>query len=107
MMRNDIESVAREYMVAHQSDDVDRLTSLEFSLRINNLKVNSSEFARDIVAEAMEITGFLGYLNNTEFSVTRHLRDAYSAAPMIGNGRLIDTNAMMSMVYKGDSQHSG
>ena len=101
MMRNDIENVSREYMAAHQADDVEHLTSLEFSLRINNLKVNSSEFVRDIVADAMEITGFLGYLNNTEFSVTRHLRDAYSAAPMIGNGRLIDTNAMMSMVHKG------
>ncbi len=101
MMRNDIESVTREYMAAHQADDLDKLTSVGFGLRINNLKVNSSEFVRDITADAMEITGFLGYLNNTVYSVSRHLRDAYSAAPMIGNGRLVDTSAMMSMVHKG------
>ena len=102
MTRNDIENVTREYMAAHESDDVGKLTSVDFSLRINNLKVNSSESVRDIVADAMEITGFLGYLNNTEYSVARHLRDAYSAAPMIGNGRLIDTNAMLSLVHKAD-----
>lgn len=60
----------------------------------------------DICVKAMAICGFAGYLNNSPYSVGRHLRDALSAAPMIGNGRIIEMNAANLMAYKGDNEVS-
>jgi len=100
--RDTVKSVGKRYMKAHLEDDIDYLSSIGFSLKINALKLNSSQLVTDICLKAMTICGFAGYLNNTPFSIARNLRDALSAAPMIGNGRLIETNATNLLVYKND-----
>lgn len=99
--RDTVKSVGELYLNAHIKNDIEFLFSIPFSLKINALKLNSSQMAAEICIKAMQICGFAGYLNNTPFSVGRHLRDALSAAPMIGNGRIIETNATNLMVYKG------
>ena len=48
------------------------------------------------------ICGILGYKNDTKFAVGRHLRDAHSAALMVGNDRIYATNASMLLVLKDD-----
>jgi acyl-CoA dehydrogenase len=96
-----VECTGREYLQAHESDDTDLLTSIRFSLRINALKLSASEMAAEICIHAMEICGFAGYLNNSPYSVARNLRDALSAAPMIGNGRIVETNAANLLIHKG------
>jgi len=99
--RDTVKTVSELYLQAHNEDNKDFLFSIPFSLKINALKLNSSQLVTEICTKAMQICGFAGYLNNTSFSVGRHLRDALSAAPMIGNGRIIETNATNLMVYKG------
>jgi len=96
-----VSSTGNEYLQAHENDDVELLTSIGFSLRINALKLSASTMSPEICRKAMEICGFAGYLNNTPFSVARNLRDSLSAAPMIGNGRIIETNATNLMIHKG------
>ena len=96
-----VKSTGRDYMQAHENDDTEKLSSIGFSLRINALKLSASTFAADICMKAMRICGFAGYLNNSPYSVTRQLRDALSAAPMIGNGRIVETNATNLLAYKG------
>jgi len=101
--RDTVKCTGQQYMQAHLADDFDLLSSIGFSLKINSLKLNASQLVTDVCLQAMAICGFPGYLNNTPFSISRHLRDALSAAPMIGNGRLIETNATNLMMHKGET----
>jgi acyl-CoA dehydrogenase len=50
----------------------------------------------------LSITGIQGYKNDSKFSVGRHLRDSLSAALMVGNDRILATNASMLLVLKDD-----
>lgn len=99
--KDTVNSVGDYYLQAHLADDVELLSSVAFSLKINALKLNASQLVTDICMRAMTVCGFAGYLNNTPFSIARNLRDALSAAPMIGNGRIIETNATNLLAYKG------
>jgi acyl-CoA dehydrogenase len=71
-----------------------------FSIRTNNLKISSSQRVVDIVGRAMLICGISGYRNDTKYSLSRHLRDAYGAALMVNNDRIMKLNAGMLMVHK-------
>ncbi len=100
--KDTVKSVGERYLKAHKEDNETLLSSMAFSLKINALKLNASQLVTDICLRAMAICGFAGYLNNTPYSIARHLRDALSAAPMIGNGRIIETNAAHLLAFKGD-----
>jgi acyl-CoA dehydrogenase len=67
---------------------------------MNNLKVSASQLVVDIVHRALLICGIQGYKNDSPFSLGRHLRDAHSAALMIGNDRILATNASLLLVLK-------
>ena len=71
--------------------------SFDFAIRINNLKLACSTLVVDIVSRAMLICGIEGYRNDSRFSLSRHLRDAYGAAVMVNNDRIADHNATMLM----------
>jgi acyl-CoA dehydrogenase len=77
-------------------------SGLGIALRMNDLKLSASRLVVEIVGEALGICGMDGYRNDTPFSVGRHLRDAHSAALMIHNQRLIETNASLWMVGRRD-----
>ncbi len=102
LMRNDIMSVAREYeyLVTNGADR--HLDSLSFALRINNLKLDASRLVVEIASEALSICGIAAYKNDSPVSLGRHLRDAHSAALMINNERIQETNASLLLVHKDD-----
>jgi acyl-CoA dehydrogenase len=85
----------------HQ-DDPDALAGLGFAIRMNNLKTSASRMAPDIVARALGVCGVSGYRCDSPYAVGRHLRDAYSAALMISNDRILSANAAMLLVHKED-----
>jgi acyl-CoA dehydrogenase len=101
-LRDEVATVAREYDAAHAGRDKERLASLGFALRINNLKLTASTAVVDIVGEALGICGIAAYKNDSQLSLGRQLRDAHSAALMISNDRIHDTNASLLLVHKGN-----
>ncbi len=80
--------------------DRDQLSTLAMALRFNNLKVVASEHAADICRGALDTSGVMGFKNDTPYSVGRHLRDAMSAALMIANERIHQTNARLLLIAK-------
>ena len=78
------------------------LLGLGFALKMNNLKIATSQQAAEVVHHALGICGIMGYKNDSPFSVTRHLRDSLSAALMIGNDRILSKSASLLLVYKDD-----
>jgi acyl-CoA dehydrogenase len=69
---------------------------------MNSLKVSASETAPQLVHQALQITGVMGYKNDSKFSVARHYRDVLSAALMISNDRILSKSASMLLVFKDD-----
>ena len=65
----------------------------------------ASGVVRDRARRRCSICGIAGYRNDTPFSVGRHLRDALSAALMIGNDRIHATNASLLLVAKEADRH--
>lgn len=80
----------------------EELTSLAFSVRMNNLKIAASEAVVEIVSRALLICGIAGYRYDSKVSVGRQLRDAYSAGVMILNDRLYATNATLLLAVRED-----
>ena len=83
----------------------DAFRSFGFSIRVNNLKLSSSQLVVDIVGRAMLICGIAGYRNDSKFSLGRHLRDAYGAALMVNNDRILGHNATMLLALQGGVDH--
>jgi acyl-CoA dehydrogenase len=81
-------------------DEREELMGMGWALRLNNLKIASSELAPQIVHKALQIVGILGYKNDSPFSLGRHYRDALSGSLMISNERIAAKNASMLLVYK-------
>ena len=54
------------------------------------------------MTQCLGICGIAGYKNDSPYSLGRHLRDAHSAALMIGNDRILATNASLLLVHKDD-----
>jgi len=69
-------------------------------LRFNNLKIAASEQAPRVCQGAMAVGGIVAFKNDTPFSVGRHLRDTMSAALMVANERIHQTNAGLLLVAK-------
>lgn len=77
-----------------------QLGSIVWALRLNHLKLSASEAAPRIVHQALQVTGILGYKNDTPYSLGRHYRDVLSAALMVSNARIASKNASMLLVCK-------
>jgi acyl-CoA dehydrogenase len=91
-------SAARDFDAMR--DDREELMGMGWALRLNNLKIASSEAAPQIVHKALQIVGILGYKNDSPFALGRHYRDALSGSLMISNERIAAKNASMLLVYK-------
>jgi len=83
-------------------DDTDTLESMGFAIAMNSLKVAASSLVVDIVGRAMTVCGMAGYREDSPFSMGRLLRDAYGAALMVNNDRIIANNAQMLLIHKDD-----
>jgi acyl-CoA dehydrogenase len=102
-MRANVRDVAHECeQLMESAGGTDTLSSIGFSLKMNNLKVSCSQQVTQIVQHALLICGIMGYKNDSKYAVGRHLRDAHSAALMVGNDRIYGTNASMLLVLKDD-----
>jgi|SRR5450631_912761 len=84
----------------NRPDGTQELMTLGWALKMNNLKVNASEAAPQIVHKALQIIGVLGFKNDSKFSVARHYRDVLSASLMISNDRIVGKSASMLLVFK-------
>ncbi|MFO0878179.1 MAG: acyl-CoA dehydrogenase family protein [Gemmataceae bacterium] len=99
-MRQNIAGHAREYLDLLQRGDPDALAGFGFAIRTNNLKVSSAQQVVEIVGAAMLVCGISGYRNDSKFSLARHLRDAYGAALMVNNDRILKLNAAMLLAHR-------
>jgi acyl-CoA dehydrogenase len=98
--RSLVRARASEYELA--LDDPDVLASMGFAIRMNALKTSASTLVVDIVGQALTICGMAGYRNDSEFSLTRQLRDAHGAALMVNNDRILAASAQMLLIHRGD-----
>jgi acyl-CoA dehydrogenase len=87
--------------------DQDQLSSMAFSIAMNNVKLASSETILVIINQAMIVCGIMGYKNGTPYSLGRHLRDAHSAQLMISNDRILGNTSTMLLVQKPDTSLFG
>jgi acyl-CoA dehydrogenase len=99
-MRNNVNTVTADYYRLLQQDDEEAFKSFGFATRVNNLKLSSSQLVVDIVGRAMLICGINGYRNDSKFTLGRHLRDAYGAALMVNNDRILAHNATMLLALR-------
>ena len=84
----------------HSELDRATLSSIGYTVRLNHLKIAASEAAVEVCQGALRVCGLMGYRNTGPFSITRQLRDAYSASLMIANDRLHATNAALLLVHR-------
>jgi acyl-CoA dehydrogenase len=85
---------------AFTSSTHEELNTMASAVRFNNLKVAASEQAPRVCLDALKVCGIVGYKNDTDYSVGRHLRDTLSAALMVTNERIHETNAGLLLIAK-------
>jgi acyl-CoA dehydrogenase len=98
--RSLVNARASEYELA--LDNADTLASMGFAIRMNALKTSASTLVAEIVGNAMTICGMAAYRNDSELSLTRQLRDAFGAALMVNNDRILGASAQMLLIHRGD-----
>lgn len=99
-MRHNVALHARQYQELLTRSQPEALDQFGFAVRTNNLKISSSRRVVDIVGQAMLICGIAGYRNDSKYSLSRHLRDAYGAALMVNNDRILKLNATMLLAHR-------
>jgi len=104
-VRHNWQAVANDFdELGAGADAMQALLGMAWALKLNNLKVGVSESVVQIVHQALQITGILGYKNDSPVSVGRHYRDVLSAALMISNERIASKSAAMLLVFKADQK---
>jgi acyl-CoA dehydrogenase len=101
-MRTNVHDVVSEAEELMTHGGTDALSSISFALKMNNLKIAASQLVVQIVSQTLLICGIMGYKNDSPYAMGRHLRDAHSAALMVGNDRILATNASLLLVLKED-----
>lgn len=96
-MRGGLYSALTEYerMAALGNDDA--FSRFDFVVQINNVKLRCSEMVIDIVGKAMGVAGISAYRNDSDLSLSRHLRDAHGTQLMVNNDRIRGFNAAIQM----------
>jgi len=101
-MRENVHGCTLEYQNYLAANHIAALDSFSFSVKINNLKISCSSLIIEIVSRSLMICGIAGYRNDTKYSLGRHLRDAYGASLMVNNDRIINHNAALLHMHRGD-----
>lgn len=102
-MKNNWQAIASEFdEITAGPDAAEKLLGIGWALKMNNLKIGSSETTPQIVHKALQIVGILGYKNDSPFALSRHYRDALSGSLMIQNDRIAGKSASMLLVFKDD-----
>jgi acyl-CoA dehydrogenase len=100
MMRASVRAAAVEYDRLAASNGAQTLSSMSYAVRVNGLKLTSAQLVVRICLASLQVCGVVGYMNDSEFSIARLLRDALAAPLMIGNDRLTATNANLLLVCR-------
>jgi acyl-CoA dehydrogenase len=100
LLRAEVYSALRDFSDASGAEGREQLSTMATILRFNNLKIAASEQAPRVCQGAMAVCGIVGFKNDTPFSVGRHLRDTMSAALMVANERIHQTNASLLLIAK-------
>ncbi|PPB83678.1 MULTISPECIES: acyl-CoA dehydrogenase family protein [Mycetohabitans] len=90
-MQGRIDSALRVHARASASATRSWSETMADAAQINTLKTYVSITALQVVMHAVMICGMAAYKNGTPFTLSRHIRDLYSAPLMINNDR-IDAN---------------
>jgi acyl-CoA dehydrogenase len=98
-MRSNISVAAENYQNMLIAGDTDAFSNFGFGIHTNNLKISSSELIVDIVGKAMLICGISSYRNDSKLSLCRHIRDAYGAALMVNNDRIMLHNSTLLLMH--------
>jgi acyl-CoA dehydrogenase len=80
--------------------DTPEVETLQFSSRMDNLKLSSTTLVVAVVQQAMAICGLTGYRNNSSVSMARIMRDAAAAPLMVNNDRALHAMAQSLLVRK-------
>jgi len=99
-MRNNMYVSVQGYQEILAAGDSDAINNFGFAIHTNNLKLSCSELMVDIVGRSLLICGLSGYRNDSEHSLSRHIRDSYGAALMVNNDRIRGHNATMLTVHR-------
>lgn len=99
-MRGGLYTTLHEYQQQLDGGGNDAESTYGFAIRVNNLKLASSHLVVDIVGRAMMICGIAGYRNDSKLTLGRHLRDAYGAALMVNNDRIMGQSATMLIAQR-------
>ncbi len=100
-MRSHWQALADEFDdYSASSAGMQELLSMQWALKMNNLKVAASSAAPQIVHKALQILGIIGFKNDSPWSVGRHYRDVLSASLMVSNERIASKSASMLLVLK-------
>ncbi|MEP6883764.1 MAG: acyl-CoA dehydrogenase family protein [Gammaproteobacteria bacterium] len=102
-IRHHWQAVAGEFDALSAAEaDMQSLLGMSWALKLNNLKVSVSESVVQVVHQALQIAGIMGYKNDSPISIGRSYRDLLSAALMVSNERIATKNASMLLVLKDD-----
>lgn len=100
-MKHNWQAVAQDFdETVAQPGGLDKLLGISWGLKMNNLKMGTSEAAPQIVHRALQIVGIMGYKNDSPYALSRHYRDVLSASLMISNDRIASKSASMLLVFK-------
>ncbi|CAN5356335.1 acyl-CoA dehydrogenase family protein [soil metagenome] len=83
-------------------DDREALSAVSVAIAMNGLKIAASEWVVSLVGKALLITGISGYRLDSELTLGRQLRDAYGAALMVNNDRILANNAGLVAASRGE-----
>lgn len=105
LMRVQVRERAKHYdeVLARADGGAGELSSAGFAVQLNHLKLGASKLVAEICTQALRITGTTGYRNDSPYSVTRNLRDAHSAALMIGNERIHAANGALLLMVRDET----
>jgi acyl-CoA dehydrogenase len=93
-----VHAAARRF--EEHGDDTEVTSGLGFAIAMNSLKVSASTLVVDIVGKALLICGIAGYREDSPYRMGKLLRDAYGAALMVNNDRVLGNNAQLLLVHK-------
>jgi acyl-CoA dehydrogenase len=101
LLRNSVHGQAAEFdEIMSRATGMEELLTVGWALKMNNIKVASSEMAPRIVHDALQIIGIAAYKNDSKLSVGRQYRDSLSASLMISNDRIFGKTASLLLVHK-------
>lgn len=101
-MRAGVQQCVLDYHQRLLGNDEEAFSDYGFNLRVSNLKIRSSELVIEVVSKAMLICGIAAYRNDSKLSLNRQLRDAYGAALMVNNDRILGQSSAIQIMQKGD-----